>query len=139
MENIKLFKPNEDEISQLSAYLWDDLNNLASGWNIKRSCESHNIVAFTIIYVSMGGKESINDILCVEKHLLHKVIDKYRYKGDGNIFEWWHNQSRDVLDHADRYQGKHPNEMLKDLLTLLERIIPEYYQQPYCTSDNVVQ
>ena len=77
MENIKLFKPNEDEISQLSAYLWDDLNNLASGWNIKRSCESHNIVAFTIIYVSMGGKESIDDILCVEKHLLHKVINKY--------------------------------------------------------------
>jgi len=111
-----LTKLTQEEIDTLSVFLFDELNNLVQGWTLGRSCEAHNLITFCVWYC-MCTPDSVEDIISVDnKKAIHDVLDKYRYPRDedeDNSYLWWHNQSRDITDHTDRYLNKPANVFLK--------------------------
>ena len=118
---------SNDELEVLSSFLYDELNSLASGWGIKRTCAAHNIITFCVWYCS-NTNGGVDDLVRCSKQDIQKVLSRYRYPEDGvdNVYSWWHNQSRDITDHADKYQGKSPVVFLHDLFKFYDKVIDRY-------------
>ena len=116
-------------MDSLCSYLYDDLNNLASGWGIKRSCESHNLVTFVVWYVY--NSEDCSDLLELEKHNVHKILEMLRYPKDRyeeNEYLIWHNYSRSVTDNAEKYQG----ESTRKFIEALFKCLCHGYENDFC-------
>lgn len=131
---------NNYEIETLSSFLFDEINNLTSGWNIKRSCEAHNLITFCVWYCcnTSGG---IDDIIGLTKKQIVEVLDDFRHPkreyDEDNIYLLWHNQSRQITDHAERYQGKPASRFLVDLFVLYGMIEHGYYDKQFIVEQDI--
>lgn len=120
----------EIELDQLSSLLFDEVNNLVQGWSNVRSCEAHNLITFCVWYC-MNTSGGVGDLICCDKGDIHKTLNEYRYpKYDSDLEEncylWWHNQSRDITDYADKYEGKTSKDFVKDLIKHYRKVYKLY-------------
>lgn len=120
----------QENIDLLSVFLYEELNNLVQGWTSGRDCRAHNLITFCVFYCCTTDEQGVYDLIDCDKKKLHDVLNEFRYPkredDEDNFYLWWHNQSRDITDHADRYEGKPCNVFLGDLVKLFNKVCKLY-------------